>query len=332
MEFIDNVGPNTVQAALLHLLPNATTAELHVAFATSEGVTRLLRRLRRPREVRVLVSLWQAFTEPKALRLLLEVQGGAGGRLQVRVILERFHRKLYVISRRTRLDVIVGSANLTAEGLNARDELSVLFGVKQGSAAASAVRSTLDRWWDLGAPLNAEIIRAYERLRRSVPPRPKVSLLDLRQLISEGRSRSSTRSGSPSNVANRLWIDSIAGYAQEPTKQIINDETNWDRRGWDWYSCGRRAMRKGDRILLLDWAGSTPWAEVVEVTDSVKTAVPTPDGRYFAAYKAERRRRRRQLTTKARASLRTVGIGRKQYFEQVSPRRWQAVLAALELG
>lgn len=331
MEFIDNVGPNTVQAALLHLLPNATTAELHVAFATSEGVTRLLRRLRRAREVRVLVSLWQAFTEPKALRLLLEVQGGAGGTFQARVILERFHRKLYVISRRTRLDVIVGSANLTAEGLNARDELSVLFGVKQGSAAASTVRSTLDRWWDLGAPLNAEIIRVYERLRRSVPPRPKVSLLHLQQLVSQGRSRSATRSGSPSNVANRLWIDSIAGYAQETTKQIINDETNWDRRGWDWYSCGRRAMRKGDRILLLDWAGSTPWAEVVEVTDSVKTAIPTPDGRYFAAYKAERRRRRRQLTTKARASLRTVGIGRKQYFEQVSPRRWQAVLAALEL-
>ena len=332
MEFIDNIGPNTVQATLLHLLPNATTAELHVAFATSEGVTRLLRRLRRVRKVRVLVSLWQAFTEPKALRLLLEVQGGAAGTFQARVILERFHRKLYVISRRTRLDIIIGSANLTAEGLNARDEFSVLFGVKQRSAAASTVRSTLDRWWDLGVPLNAEIIRVYERLRRSVPPRPKVSLLDLRRLILEGRSRSSTRSGSPSNVANRLWIDSIAGYARETTKQIINDETNWDRRGWDWYSCGRRAMRKGDRILLLDWAGSTPWAEVVEVTDSVKTAVPTPDGRYFAAYKAERRRRRRQLTMKARASLRTVGIGRKQYFEQVSPRRWRDVLAALELG
>ncbi|MGC4065282.1 MAG: hypothetical protein QM784_11665 [Polyangiaceae bacterium] len=76
MEFIDNEGPNTLRSTLLHLFQNASTAEVHVAFATEEGVALLLRKLRRVEEVRVLVGLWQGFTDPKALRVLLDVQIG----------------------------------------------------------------------------------------------------------------------------------------------------------------------------------------------------------------------------------------------------------------
>jgi len=315
----------------LHLLPNATAADIQVAFATKQGVSRVLHRLRRADTARVLVSLWQLFTDPDALRLLLKTQAEASTTFHARVTLDRFHAKLYVTSRHSRLDAIVGSSNLTADGLAAPGEFSVLFSAKHGSAAARTVRSTLDRGWRAGVPLTAEIVRVYQRLRQSVTPRHNVDLSELRRLFSAGRKRPTVPTTSTAGAARRFWILSVDGYGDTTTQQIVSDATNWDRHNWDYYSCSRHRIRPGDHILVLDSTSSTAWVEVVHVTDAVRTALPTPDGRYFVACKTQRRRRRRQLTTKVRAHLKSFGIGPKHDFGGVSPRRWQELLVGLKL-
>jgi HKD family nuclease len=77
--------------------------------------------------VRLLTGLYQKFTEPQALRTLLRIQEETCGQLSVRLSLEpQFHRKMYLLTSRTRSTAILGSSNLTRDGLRSGGELNVM--------------------------------------------------------------------------------------------------------------------------------------------------------------------------------------------------------------
>lgn len=80
--------------------------------------------------------------------------------------------------------------------------------------------------------------------------------------------------------------------------EVVAQQTDWDRRGWDWCTVEREdRVSIGDRILMFDLRKKTAWAEIVVVKGVTRTAFPTPDGRCFFAFVSDRKHfRKRKLT------------------------------------
>ena len=58
--------------------------------------------------------------------------------------------------------------------------------------------------------------------------------------------------------------------------QAVEDETDWDRKGYDWQTGSAHRVKEGDDMLLLDFAVRS--ASLVRIVDT--TEISTPDGRY----------------------------------------------------
>src|SRR4051812_12749298 len=92
---IENAGPNNLKAFLKVHSKGTSGIDIAVAFVTQSGVTHLLPSLKKAAmsgRVRLLTGLYQCFTEPQALRLLLAEQKDTSGRLSVRLSINpHFH-------------------------------------------------------------------------------------------------------------------------------------------------------------------------------------------------------------------------------------------------
>lgn len=86
----------------------------------------------------------------------------------------------------------------------------------------------------------------------------------------------------------------------------MSEETDWDRKGYGWYSAYADTFERGGRPLPFDKANG--WAEVAVVKDTVRTAPPTRDERHFVAYQRTRGRRRRRLGRGLWRTLADVGL------------------------
>jgi len=310
IELIENRGPNTLYSTFRGLLGKAGVLDAQVAFASANGVGILLPWLRKVAargKVRIVTGLYQAVTEPSALRLLLTAQRQTKGRLEARLARDpRFHRKLYFTRNGKACCIISGSSNLTAEGLKSAGEFNLLVRLPNTDPRVRRLVSQFDRLWDSGTvPLSPERIKRYERVR---PGRPRTTLSGRSlALVIGSASSNGARSGDASpSVAPRYWRDGISGFARPRTEAVVAEETDWDQRGYWWYSSHSDVFERGDRILLFD--ESDGWAEVVVVKDTTRTATPTPDGRHFVAYQRVRGWRRRRLNRTLWKRLADVGL------------------------
>lgn len=113
-------------------------------------------------DVRLIVR-FSPITTPEALRKAYE-----NPRVKVRYFTAAsFHTKLYIIDN----VALVGSANLTSNGLQANRELSVL--LKQDrDEAFYALPGLYDDLWNDADVLNAEVLREYEKAFKS-PEKPQ---------------------------------------------------------------------------------------------------------------------------------------------------------------
>jgi HKD family nuclease len=310
LELIENRGPNTLLAAFRELLGKARVLDAEVAFVSADGVGTLLPYLRRVAargKVRIITGLYQGITEPAALRLLLAAERQTNGRLQVRLARDpRFHRKLYFSRNSKACCVISGSSNLTAEGLKSSGEFDLLVRLADTDPQTRRLVSEFDRIWKTGAvPLSAERIKRYEKTRPR-QPQPKLSRRSLTQVLGSA----SLNGGSSGNVspssAPGYWRDRISGFAPAKTEAVVGEETDWEQKGYWWYSSHAPVFKRGDRILLFDQ--TIGWAQVVVVKDTTRTATPTPDGRHFVAYQGIRGWRRRRLNRALWKRLADVGL------------------------
>ena len=130
LEFIENSGPDNLRDTLKARLHTASHVSLAVAFITRSGVEEIVQPLREAAgrgKVRLLTGLYQKVTQPEALEVLLRLQRQTKVRLETRVSCDpTFHRKLYLLQRGTTAYVIIGSSNLTREGLQSGGELNAL--------------------------------------------------------------------------------------------------------------------------------------------------------------------------------------------------------------
>ncbi|SDF04182.1 PLD-like domain-containing protein [Celeribacter baekdonensis] len=108
-------------------------------------------------DVRLIIR-FSPITTPQALRQAFE-----NSRVKVRYFTDsKFPTKLYIID-----DIaLVGSANLTHDGLQANRELSVLLGQDRDDAF-NALRGLFDDLWNDADVLNEEVLRQYEKAFKS---------------------------------------------------------------------------------------------------------------------------------------------------------------------
>lgn len=111
---------------VLHELNTCTEFAFSVAFLARSGVAVLINILEELQtkgiKGRILVSQYQNFTEPEALKSLLVF-----GNLDLRIVTEgNFHAKGYIFRHHEYYSVIVGSSNLTASALTTNKEWNLM--------------------------------------------------------------------------------------------------------------------------------------------------------------------------------------------------------------
>ena len=312
VDFIENAGPNSVQATLKKLFDGASSVEVQVAFTTRSGLDALLSRLRKvvtKGRVRFLTGLYQSNTEPEALRMLLKAQTQTGGRLEVRLSNEtNFHRKAYLIKTMASAQVVLGSSNLTANGLVSGGELNALLSFPLASTKAKEASAVFDRAWRDGVALTSDRIKRYaaKRIRPKTPPMTGPTLLAI--LGKDAKHKTSDDLPTPTSKRPQYWVHGIAGSVGKTTEAVVADETNWDTNGWAWMSTHSSAYARGDRLLVLDRSSKPAWAFLASVVDTTRTATATADGRDFMAYVHLPNTHRRKLTSKLTRPLRAAGV------------------------
>ena len=137
---VENRGPNNLVSLLRMGLRKAIGADLAVSFVSQRGLLAILSKLRRVAargSVRILTGLYQDITEPTALRTLARAQRESLGRLTVRLSTNRkFHRKIYLMRETATLKAVVGSSNLTKEGLTSGGEFALAVALQANATAA----------------------------------------------------------------------------------------------------------------------------------------------------------------------------------------------------
>ncbi|HWE94277.1 MAG TPA: phospholipase D-like domain-containing protein [Tepidisphaeraceae bacterium] len=249
---IENAGPNHLRGFLNEHIRTSTNVDIAVAFVTGPGLAQLLPILKKASmrgSVRLLTGLYQCFTDPQALKLLLAQQIDTNNRLAVRLSTDpHFHWKAYFLTMRQKAIAVVGSSNLTAEGLAGTGEYNAVISLRKKSAAFRSLCKPFEKEWTRAKPLYAEQIARYERARPNLIKvlQPSISL---REILGARSSPSEVE-----KVERQYWRVWIAGFVADETEEIVSASTDWDEKGYFWYSSGHhRHKRQGHRIFFAGY-------------------------------------------------------------------------------
>jgi HKD family nuclease len=297
-EIIENSGPDNLRDTLKTKLAQATEVCIAVAFLTQSGLDEIIQPLRQVAakgRVKLITGLYQRVTEPQALETLLNIQNETRGNFSVRLSTEpQFHRKVYLLESRTQTTVIIGSSNLTGEGLQSGGELNLMLSLPKTDPSIRKLKDAFEQDWEHRAvPLSARQIERYKQAKGESSKPRSYSRSELKRILG---AKPTHREATPSLESVNFWRACITGFVAKRTERIISETTNWDKRSYLWFSAGgKHPYCIKDRILLFDKTDNH--LRLVEVTDIARTKVPTPDGRHFVAYKCIRGYSRRLTKT-----------------------------------
>ena len=135
-----------------------------VAFATGGGVQSILAELLalevKGIKGKILLSTYQTFTQPEALKKLMKFSN-----LEVRLMtedVERAHWKGFVFEHESSYAVIVGSSNLTEAALSTNRELNVELHMKEESSLFLELNYEFELDWNRSHPLTLEFLERYQ--------------------------------------------------------------------------------------------------------------------------------------------------------------------------
>lgn len=147
---------------ILYELENCEEFWFSVAFVTSSGVMCILELLKELEEKgipgKILVSKYQNFTEPAALKRLIGFQN-----LSVRISENKnFHAKAFLFRNKEGYNLILGSSNLTSGALSINKEWNIkVSSTFQGKLIIDTLRE-FKREFLSGTVVDADYIRQYE--------------------------------------------------------------------------------------------------------------------------------------------------------------------------
>jgi len=156
--------PTKVLTTLLHELDSCSEFLISVAFVTTSGVATLINSLKalelRGVTGKMLVSQYLNFTQPEALRRLLQFKN-----IDLRIATTgNFHNKGYLFKQSDHYNLIVGSSNLTAEALCTNNEWNLKISALDKGGIVEIVLHEFQAAFDNGQPVTDEYISAYQEI------------------------------------------------------------------------------------------------------------------------------------------------------------------------
>ncbi|WP_426491291.1 DUF3427 domain-containing protein [Hymenobacter sp. 102] len=138
-----------------------------VAFATSSGVTVILNTLDALQQKgvrgRVLVSQYNDFTQPEALRKLLQFEN-----ICLRIATTgNFHAKGYLFKKPFGYNLLIGSSNLTSSALQLNKEWNLKVSATASSHLMADVLETFQQAFDTATVVDEAFITSYEQIYRA---------------------------------------------------------------------------------------------------------------------------------------------------------------------
>ena len=161
-QLVLNAAETKVSTAIKFELQTCSAFRFYVAFLNSAGYATLQQELHdcAERGVRgkVLVSQYQNFTHPHALRQLMQLDN-----IDLRIETRRsMHAKGYFFTHGSEERYIIGSSNWTDSGLSRNQELNVICKTPAGSALQQDVAALFDREFERAQPVTEAYCRWYE--------------------------------------------------------------------------------------------------------------------------------------------------------------------------
>lgn len=295
ISLITNIGPNCLLPYLRAAGSSCKQIDIAVAFITASGlqsILHLLQRVARKGRVRILTGLYQGFTEPKALALLLREQAESESRIAVRICRDkRFHWKSYFLIGSRSATAIVGSSNMTSEGLTERGELNLVLSAQREARPFCTVHSAFENYWDKQSqPLTKEIVSRYRQWHDQQPASTR-RLVPLKRILGKA---AVTKDHADSATQRRCWRLSCVSTLDDATVDLLDRITDWDKKKYEILCTFTSRIRSGDRAVMFDFQANR--MSLVEIMEQVETPSRTPDGRYFIAYKPVRSSTLKRLT------------------------------------
>jgi HKD family nuclease len=194
VQLVSNRGPNTTEAELKRILRQAKQADLAVAFVSLGGVNALIGQLNQiasKGHVRILTGLYQDVTDPAALMKLRNTERRLEGKLQVRISkTSHFHEKLYLAHHPTSLHILIGSSNLSQDGLSTLGELNISQQFPNSSSAARKFATEFEHLWaHESVPVTDMLIGLYtKRHKKLAKPHNPPGIPTFAEIIRAGKS------------------------------------------------------------------------------------------------------------------------------------------------
>jgi superfamily II DNA or RNA helicase len=156
--------PKKVLSTIIHELEHCNQFFISVAFVTTSGVATIINKLkeleRRGIKGEILVSQYLNFTQPEALKKLLQFEN-----IDLRIATTgNAHTKGYIFKSKEHYNLIVGSSNLTEQALCTNKEWNIKISALDKSGIVEKVLSEFKSDFEKGIHVTAEYILSYEEI------------------------------------------------------------------------------------------------------------------------------------------------------------------------
>ncbi len=151
-----------VLTTIMRELLNCQEFIFSVAFLTKSGVATLINTFSELEEKgikgKILVSQYQNFTQPEALRTLLNFKN-----IELKIVVDgNFHAKGYLFKKSECYNLIIGSSNLTAQALTSNKEWNLKVSAMENSKLISETLKEIIYEYENAFTVNEEFINSYE--------------------------------------------------------------------------------------------------------------------------------------------------------------------------
>ncbi len=159
--------PLKVLSTILNEFDKCNQFFISVAFVTTSGVASIINKLieLEDREIKgkILVSQYLNFTQPEALKRLLQFKN-----IDLRIATEgNAHTKGYIFKSKEHYNLIVGSSNLTAQALSTNKEWNIKISALDESGIVEKVLQEFHSDFEKGTNVTLDFILAYEEVYQS---------------------------------------------------------------------------------------------------------------------------------------------------------------------
>lgn len=156
--------PKKVLLTLLKQFESCSSFYISVAFVTTSGVATIINKLieleKRKIKGKILVSQYLNFSEPEALKRLLQFKN-----IDLRIITTgNAHSKGYIFKKDNYYNLIVGSSNLTAQALTTNKEWNIKVSALNNSGIVEKVLNEFDSDFEKATVVDENFILAYKEV------------------------------------------------------------------------------------------------------------------------------------------------------------------------